>query len=327
MSKDHELDRLKSEKQSLFQDKQAARARWHDAKERADAAYDASQEAWNARVSAKETLSYEYNQLVQSSDNYRDVWDEYSRIRDYNNSRIEALRSEADYEHQQMQECFSQASYAYEYGDKASAPYYSQQGHEHKNRRNGLNTEISALANEVKEARQNAEWRAPKTDSSAFHNAKAEFDREKAEHQRRESEFKRLKAERDRLKAEFDSLNSQYYQAKEAYQRRLDQIKDRKNEKIRKIESALIPATGRFDGKAAKIVERNDGSGKTDIYFGGINPEGDGLGHGHAVIEDSGQITYLRGQYQDHNDWQINDMADLADKDGRVRFKGDHTKI
>ena len=35
MSKDHELDRLKSEKQSLFQDKQAARARWHDAKERA----------------------------------------------------------------------------------------------------------------------------------------------------------------------------------------------------------------------------------------------------------------------------------------------------
>ena len=38
--------------------------------------------------------------------------------------------------------------------------------------------------------------------------------------------------------------------------------------------------------------------------------------HGHAVIEDSGQITYLRGQYQDHNDWQINDMADLADKDG-----------
>ena len=57
MSRDYELDRLKSEEQSLFQAKQAALARWQDAQERANAAYNLSQEAWNARVSAKETLS------------------------------------------------------------------------------------------------------------------------------------------------------------------------------------------------------------------------------------------------------------------------------
>ncbi|MBB1531470.1 hypothetical protein HG461_003110 [Candidatus Saccharibacteria bacterium] len=88
MSRDYELDRLKSEEQSLFQAKQAALARWHDAQERANAAYNLSQEAWNARVSAKETLSYEYNQMVQSSENYRDVWDEYGHIREYNNFRM-----------------------------------------------------------------------------------------------------------------------------------------------------------------------------------------------------------------------------------------------
>lgn len=327
MSRDYELDRLRSEEQSLFQAKQSAWQRWHDAQERTNAAYDLSQEAWNTRVSAKETMSHEYNQMVRNSDNYRDVWDEYGRIRDYNNSCIESLKSEADYEHQQMQECFNQASLAYESGDKASAPYYSQLGHEHKDRRNELNAEISELANKVKEARRNAEWLAPKTDSSEFHAAKAEFDHAKSEHQRLDAEFKRLKEESKRLKTEFDNLNNQYKQAKEAFQKRLSQIKEQKNAMIRKVESTLMPATGRFDGKVAKVVERNDGSGKTDVYFGGMNPEGDGLGHGHAVIESSGQVTYLRGQFQDHDDWLIDERANLPNKHGEIRRKGDPTKI
>ena len=295
MSIDYELDRLKSEEQSLFQAKQAAWARWHDAQERADSAYNLSQEAWNTRVSAKEVMSYEYNQMVQSSDNYRDVWAEYSRIRDYNNSRIESLKSEADYEHRQMQECFEQASWAYESGDKASAPYYSQQGHDHKDRRNELNAEISTLASEVKEARRDAEWRAPKTDSSAFHNAKAEFDRAKTEHQSREAEFKRLKVERDRLKAEFDDLNSRHKQAKEAFQKRLYSVKIRnQSDRQRTLDKAGIRWS---EQKDAKIVKKANGT--TQIYHGGLGL-GDGLGHGHTALDQFDNKTYKRDAFAEH---------------------------
>ncbi len=319
MPRDLELDRLKSEDRLLFQAKQAAWARWHDAQERANDAYDISQEAWNARVSAKETMNCEYNRIVESSDNYRDVWDEYGRIRDYNNSHIESLRSEADYEHQQMQECFEQASYAYESGDKASAPYYSQQGHEHKDRRNELNAEISALANEVKEARQNAERRAPKTDNSMFRNAKAEFDRAKAEHQAREAEFKRLKAERDRLRVEFDNLNKQHKQAKEAFKRRLDEIKSSnactKQELVDKVNMALVRSNphylGTIFGKNAKFVPKNGDSGKIDVYFAGLAAAGDGTGHGHATIDEYGNVVYLRDAWTDHDSYLIDENADI----------------
>lgn len=83
-----------------------------------------------------------------------------------------------------MCSCFDQASSAYEYGDKSMAPIYSQEGHEHKDRRDELNAEISELAREVKEARQDAECRAPKTDSLAFHSAQDAFNRAKEYNQR-----------------------------------------------------------------------------------------------------------------------------------------------
>ena len=83
---------------------------------------------------------------------------------------------EADIEHRAMQECFDEASSAYQYGDKSEAPYFSQQGYEHRDRRNALNAEISELAREIKQAKANAEALAPKTDPSAFNRAKSSFE-------------------------------------------------------------------------------------------------------------------------------------------------------
>ena len=59
--------------------------------------------------------------MQASNSNYREVWAEYSRIRDDNNARIQRLRSDSDYEHRMMQDCFERASFAYTSGDKAEA--------------------------------------------------------------------------------------------------------------------------------------------------------------------------------------------------------------
>ena len=295
MARDQELDRIKSEEQAAFQRKQAAWAVWDEARSRADDAYDAMQSAWDERVDAKEEMNHEYELMQASSEHYREVWDDYGRIRDANNAQIDSLRNEADSEHHEMQRCFDQASHEYEYGDKSMAPVYSQEGHEHKARRDELNAEVSRLCREVKEARQNAEWRAPKTDSSAFKAAQEKFHQAKARHEVAQTEFKRLKIERDRTKSEFRSAQAEHKRLKEAFQRRLEEVKAAKH---RDREETLDKAGIRYsDRKDAKIVKKADGT--TQVYSGGIGG-GDGFGHGHVALDSSGRKTYAREAFAEH---------------------------
>ena len=320
MSRNPELDRLKAEQQSLFEQKQAAFQRFKDLRDQANAAHDVMQAAWGERTRARDRMNSEF-EARRSVFSYRDsVWDEYGRIRDRNNSRIESLKHDADSEHRAMQDCSERASRAYQYGDKSEAPYYSRQGHEHKDRRDALNAEIAELAKEVKQAKVNAEASAPMVDSSAFNRAKSAFESAKTRHESAEVEFKRLKVLRDSAKAEFDRLQSQFKQAQTSFQSKLDEVKSKrlttKQQAVDKVNTALIRSNahylGTLFGQDAKIVPRNDGSDKTDVYFGGLNAAGDGIGHGHAVIDSNGNVTYLRDAWvaDKRRDYLINENAD-----------------
>ena len=319
MPRNPELDRLKTEQQSLFEQKQAAFQRFKDLQERTNTAHDIMQSAWDERVRARECMNREF-EARQSAYSHRDsVWDEYGRIRDCNNSRIESLKHEADAEHRAMQDCFEQASNAYQYGDKSEAPYYSQQGHEHKDRRDALNAEISELAREVKQAKANAEASAPRISSYAFDSAKSAFESAKARHESARADFKRLKAQRDSAKAEFDRLQAQFKQAQAAFNRKLEEVKSertaKKQQAVDKVNMALIKSNahylGTIFGQDAKVVPKKDGSGKIDVYFGGLNAAGDGFGHGHATIDANGNVTYLRDAWvTDKHDYLIDEKAD-----------------
>ena len=193
MLRNPELDRLKSRQQSLFEQKQAAFQRFKDLQEQTNVAYRTMQACWDERVRARGCMNHEF-EAMQSTYSCRDsVWSEYTRIRDRNNPKIESLKYEADIEHRAMQECFDEASSAYQYGDKSEAPYFSQQGYEHRDRRNALNAEISELAREVKQAKANAEALSPKTDPSAFNRAKSSFEQAKSHHESAQAEFNALK--------------------------------------------------------------------------------------------------------------------------------------
>lgn len=305
MSKNYELDSLKSREQDVFQRKQTAFQHYADAKDRCSEAYDAMQTAWEERCSAREEMNREYEAMQRASENYREVWNEYGRIRDGNNYEIERLRAEADYEHQQMIDCFERASSCYEYGDKTEAPYWSSQGHDHKDRRDDINEEVSRLCQEVKSARQNAEWRAPKTDSSVFHRAKDIFERAKSRHEFAQSEFKRLKVERDRLKAEFNSLHEEHTRLKEEFKRKLEEVKlANKRERDRTLDKAGVRWSERDN---AKIVKKADGT--TQIYHGGLG-KGDGLGHGHTALDQFGNKTYEREAFTEHGSQNFTDNDD-----------------
>ncbi|MBQ6127661.1 DUF1771 domain-containing protein [Candidatus Saccharibacteria bacterium] len=302
MSRSYELDRIKSEEQSAFNRKQSAWERYDEARNAADAAHDVMQSAWTERVNAREEMNREYEALQDSNARHDEVWNEYSRIRDYNNSRIDSLRSQADYEHQEMQRCFEQASSEYQYGDKSMAPAYSQEGHEHKARRDELNAEVSKLIQEIKDAKQNAEWRAPKTDSSAYKSARSRFEQAKTRHESAESEFKRLKSVRDSLKREFESAQAEHKRLKEEFQHKLEEIKSQnQRERERVLDKAGINF---LDRKDAKIVKKADGT--TQIYSGGLGLA-DGLGHGHVALDSSGHKVYERKAFEKHGSQNYTD--------------------
>ena len=325
MSRNYELDSLKSREQDAFQRKQAAFQRYADARDRCKEAHDVMQTAWEERVGAKEKMNREWEEMRRTSENYREVWDEYGRIRDQNNYEIERLRAEADSEHQQMIDCFERASSCYEFGDKSEAPYWSSQGHDHKDRRDSINEEVSRLCQEVKSARQNAEWRAPKTDSSAFHRAKEVFERAKSRHESAQAEFKRLKAERDRFKDAFDSLQAEHTRLKEEFQRKLEELKlANKRERDRTLDKAGVRWSERND---AKIVKKADGT--TQVYHGGLG-KGDGLGHGHTTLDQFGNKTYKRDAFAEHGHQNFTDAGTNTCKTlavGTDMFDGRPAKI
>ena len=302
LARSYELDSLKQREQEAFRRKQSAFQRYAEARDRASEAHDTMQDAWEERCSAREEMNREYGELQRASENYREVWDEYGRIRDENNARIESLRSEAESEHQMMKDCFERASDAYEYGDKSEAPIYSAEGHEHKERRNELNEEVSRLIQEVRDAKANAEWRAPKTDSSAFHRMKDIFNEAKARHESAQSEFKRLKAERDSCKAEFIAAQEEHTRLKEEFQRKLAEVKaNNQRERDRILDKAGVRWSERND---AKIVKKADGT--TQVYHGGIG-SGDGLGHGHTALDQFGHKIYEREAFREHGSQNFTD--------------------
>ena len=295
MSRNGELDSLKAKEQEAFRQKQAAYQRYEEAKKLTNSAYINMQSAWNDRCSAREVINSEYEAMQASNSNYREVWAEYSRIRDDNNARIQRLRSDSDYEHRMMQDCFERASFAYTSGDKSEASSLSAEGRSHKERRDSINAEVSSLSYEIRSAKMSAESRAPKTDGSAFRSAKSAFNEAKSCHESAQAEFNRLKAERDRLKAEFDAAQKRFLQYKEEFQKKLAEVKAKnQQERDRILDKAGITGAERAD---AKIVKKADGT--IQVYHGGFGP-GDGFGHGHTAIDQSGVITYDRDAFESH---------------------------
>lgn len=314
MSKNYELDRLKAEQDVAFRRKQEAYQNYERAKESTDSAHDIMQNAWDERVRARERMNQEFERRKAGFEHRDAVWEDYARIRDYNNSQIESLKHDADYEHRAMQDYFDRASDAYAYGDKSEAPILSQEGHEHKARRDELNAEISRLANEVKSAKASAEMHAPGIDSSSFEYAKAEFERQKAIHESAQTEFKNQKAERDRLKQIFDALQEEHARCQEAFRNKLAQVKsDNQRERDKILDKAGVVGYERED---AKIVKKSDGT--TQVYHGGLGG-GDGLGHGHTAIDSAGKVEYDRKAFEAHGKQNYTDSDGVTIYDRRLR--------
>lgn len=317
MPRSAELDNLFARKQEAFARKQAAFQKYIDAKNRANEAHGRMQLAWNQRVTAREEMNREYNSMQQSKGSRDAIWADFNRVRQGNSSRIDQLRQEADMEHEMMKNCFDSASAAYSYGNKADAPMYSSEGHAHKERRDYLNAEVGRLIQEINSAKANAKWQTSSSHSNSFQCAKSNFDNAKMMHESAEAEFKSAKAERDAYKAEFDSAQAEFERLKDACQRKLDEIKaNNRKEREHILDKAGVGYLNRQD---AKIVKKADGT--TQVYHGGLG-SGDGFGHGHVALNQSGKKTYSRDVFEKHGSQNYTDR-----KTGERKSNGGWTEL
>ena len=145
MMSNSELDRLKSEENVAFNRKQEAYKRYQEAKKRTDAAYQEQQASWNKVTIARNEMNRAYDERQYTRRNNDNVWSEYKRIRDNNNSQITYLKVQADSLYSNMKNAFDRASDAYNYGNKADAKIYSNEGKDYQSQLKSVNAQIGRL--------------------------------------------------------------------------------------------------------------------------------------------------------------------------------------
>lgn len=296
---DEEFTRLKAQQDSAFSEQQRSFEVVRRAKEEASRLYNIAQLAWQKRSAARDEMNREFQRMKESSTRNDVIWDEYKRVRDYNNSQITSLKYQADQTYSNMQNAFQNASNAFNYGNKAAAPGYSAEGKRYKSQLQSLNSQIKQLGSEVKAAKARAQMASGgRASADTFKSAKSRFELAKSQHEAAQANFKSAKAIADRAKADFDRAKAVHQAAKDVFKSYLEKAKAKKKERQQSdwdlMERAKIPYSYRTDCKV-----RRESDGTVNFYFGGIGGK-DGYGHAHVSMDKKGEITYNRKVFEDH---------------------------
>ncbi|MCL2869373.1 hypothetical protein FWF48_01005 [Candidatus Saccharibacteria bacterium] len=284
MSKDAELERLKTEQSATFNKQQNAFQTMKAAGDRRSAIKRELDASWERVCAARETMNNAYESNQQA-------WNYYKQQMDSLSSQIEQAKSRADDAHRSMGNAFDRASYAYEHDEKASAPGYAAEGRSYQARRDEYNIEVKRLIEQSKSLQ--------KPSNTDFDIYKRAYNEVKASHSQVQSQYGGAKQEHESAKAVFEAARQAHRQAKEAFQRRLNEVKAQKasyEDKNRGMLMVIAPDIGYMDGKQVKFEYRKDG--KINVFFDGI---GDpvGYGHGHIVIDEHSDVIYMRQPFKD----------------------------
>lgn len=314
MPRNPEIDRLKGASDQAFNAKQAAYDRMKPLGQRRRDLKDRMDASWDRVISARTEMNSAYERQQSEYETYR-------RERDSISAQIDSVARDADRAHENMKSAFQRASDAYEYGDKASAPFYSQEGKNYRYERDSFNAEKARLISIAKS------MTPPKSD---FHYYKDQYNRLMESHKSLQAEYQVAKQQHETARDGFNRAKERFESAREAYEKAIAEERakwhDEKcqecggiirvnvewshppkyckacKEKFLKQRQKIAGAAGKQANDVK--VRFNPAKGKNDVYFGGIG-SADGDGHGHAVVDDHGNVHYLRD-------------ATLGDKDNAV---------
>ena len=233
------LDELGYEKQKKWEKKQE---KWEEYKKSQDAlrnVYNALKQARDEMNEAREILNHEYEFLKEEHPGRSAIWNEYEEKRRAINAIIRPLKNEANREHRLMVECFEAAGVAYKEGDREKTKELSQEGREHKARRNELNNEFKEGVDRIKTLKAEAMEKAPPHDRSAFDLARDRFYASKRTLANLQTKFNRMKEEKEQKYEEFTRADHEFAEARKTFEARLEIVR-RMKEKEDELRAAYL---------------------------------------------------------------------------------------
>ena len=267
--RDAELDRLRSARESAYQQKQAA---WQD-----------QQAAWERRSSARAVMNRAYEAKQAAWQDQQAAWEAYMSVKRTNGPRIEILNDQQEQAYQEMKSAFESASLAHDMRDDASARMYANQGHDFKAKSQTFAAERRQLVSEIRAARER------------FEGVKSTFQAAKDEFARAQQTFHSARAEHELAEAGLKRAKDDFESCTKAFRSRLDELKSASRKKRKELAAkAGVPL--QYQDDVWISIEPN---GNVNIYFGGVD-EPDGLGHGHYVMDPNGTVTYMRDPFKPH---------------------------
>ena len=272
MAKDAELDRLKAAQDAAFQRKQNA--------------YQAQQSAWDDRSCARDAMNRAYEAKQRAYTEQDRTWQYYQSVRSSNGPRIDSLNSQQESAYQNMRRSYEAASSAYERRDGASASSYAAEGRRYKEESQRYVAERRRLVEEIRSARAQHEASKP-----AFQRAKDDFNVAKRNFDSTKSRYERAQVEFKQAKADFDA-------AVKAFKSRLENVKA-ESQRRREDKKSIAAKAGVPNQYRDNVWVSKDPAGNTNIYFGGVGKP-NGPGHGHYVLDRSGNVTYKRDPFDPH---------------------------
>lgn len=282
MARDAELDRLKASQDRAFQRKQDA--------------YQTMQKAWDRRSSARDALNRAHEAKQRAYEAQDASWQDYQRVRNSNGPRIDQLNAQQEAAFQNMKRAYDNASSAYDRRDGASASSYAADGRRYKEESQGYVAERRRLVDDIKAARARHEATKP-----AFQRAKDEFNAAK-------QEFARTKAEHESAQSAFKQTKADFDQAVKSFRSRLEKVKA-ENKNRNEDRQALARQAGVPTQYLDKVWVSKKPDGTVNLYFGGVG-EPNGPGHGHYVMDRSGNVTYKRDPFDPHGAHNFTDAQD-----------------
>ena len=168
-----QYERLKARHDEAYSRKQQAYREQQTAWQNYQSIRDATSRAFETMQSARAEMEQSWTQLQSVRERNDCSWSEYKQTLSRNNAQIDRLKDAADRAHCNMREAFDSASRAYDSHDGAAAKSYAKDGHSYQAERDRLNAEVRALIEENKTARFSAgaydsEVQQAKDDLDAF---------------------------------------------------------------------------------------------------------------------------------------------------------------
>lgn len=230
--RDLALDSLGRLKQIKWEEKQEAYHEFSEARSNLHIAWVAMREAIDEQKSRREFLNHEFEILKETKLHQREIWKQYEAEKDRLNDEIQPIKFEADQEHQAMVECFEKANKCHDEGDNEQALEFSTKGHQHRAKRNELNSRVRELIGQIHQAKSYAKALTPPIDQSGFNQAREAYEESKKMVRSAEAEFYRLKEIRNQKRETFQIAEVEFFKVKADFERRLEEDRDNSENQI-----------------------------------------------------------------------------------------------